>query len=79
MIPGLYAQLHLPFENTQGVLVNPNWIHDFGQLSMMYVINADKIERRFVRLGEQIDNQQHIITGLKAGDKIAVDYQPITE
>lgn len=79
MIPGLYAQLHLPFESTQGVLVNPRWIHDFGQLSMMYVINADKIERRFVRLGEQFDNQQHVITGLKAGDKIAVDYQPITK
>ncbi|WP_334050008.1 hypothetical protein [Alteromonas gracilis] len=42
----------------------------------MYVVNADSIERRFVRLGEKINNQQHIISGLKAGDKIAVDYQP---
>jgi RND family efflux transporter MFP subunit len=76
LIPGLYAQLHLPFEKMRGILVDPRWIHDFGQLSMVYVIHAKKIERRFVRLGEQIDEQQHIIAGLKAGDKIAVDYQP---
>lgn len=77
LIPGVYAQLHLPFESTEGVLVDPRWIHEFGQLSMVYVVNAGNIERRFLRLGEQVDNQQHVISGLKAGDKIAVNYRPI--
>jgi multidrug efflux pump subunit AcrA (membrane-fusion protein) len=43
---------------------------------MVYVIDSQSIERRFVRLGEQINNQQHIIAGLKVGDKLAVDYMP---
>lgn len=77
LIPGVYAQLHLPFESTEGVLVDPRWIHEFGQLSMVYVVNAGNIERRFLRLGEQVDNQQHVISGLKAGDKIAVNYRPM--
>ena len=76
LIPGLYAQLQLPLSSEQGILVEPKWIHEFGQLSMMYVVDNNTVERRFVRLGEIIDAKQHIVTGLNAGDKLAIDYNP---
>ncbi|HEA17047.1 MAG: efflux RND transporter periplasmic adaptor subunit [Pseudoalteromonas prydzensis] len=76
LMPGLYAQLHLPLDTEQGILIEPSWVHEYGQLAMVYVINEQKIERRFVRLGEVINAKQHIIAGLNAGDTLAVDFKP---
>lgn len=76
LMPGLYAQLQLPIKSTQGVLINPRWVHEFGQLNMVYVLENETLVKRFVRLGRIINNQQHVIAGLKAGDVLAVDYMP---
>ncbi|MBT2151832.1 efflux RND transporter periplasmic adaptor subunit [Pseudoalteromonas tetraodonis] len=76
LMPGLYAQLQLPIKSTQGVLIDPRWVHEFGQLNMVYVLENETLVKRFVRLGSIINNQQHVITGLKAGDVLAVDYMP---
>ncbi|WP_404342142.1 efflux RND transporter periplasmic adaptor subunit [Pseudoalteromonas mariniglutinosa] len=76
LMPGLYAQLHLPLNTEQGILIEPSWLHEYGQLAMVYVINQQKIERRFVRLGEVINAKQHIIAGLNPGDTLAVDFKP---
>lgn len=76
LMPGLYAQLQLPIKSTQGVLIDPCWVHEFGQLNMVYVLENETLVKRFVRLGSIINNQQHVIAGLKAGDVLAVDYMP---
>lgn len=76
LMPGLYAQLQLPIKSTQGVLIDPRWVHEFGQLNMVYVLENETLVKRFVRLGSIINNQQHVIAGLKAGDVLAVDYIP---
>lgn len=76
LMPGLYAQLQLPIKSTQGVLIDPRWVHEFGQLNMVYVLENETLVKRFVRLGSIINNQQHVIAGLKAGDVLAVDYMP---
>ena len=76
LMPGLYAQLQLPIKSTQGVLIDPRWVHEFGQLNMVYVLENETLVKRFVRLGSIINNQQHVIAGLKEGDVLAVDYMP---
>ncbi|MCK8104168.1 efflux RND transporter periplasmic adaptor subunit [Pseudoalteromonas sp. SCSIO 43095] len=76
LMPGLYAQLQLPIKSTQGVLIDPRWVHEFGQLNMVYVLENETLVKRFVRLGSIINNQQHVIAGLKEGDVLAVDYIP---
>lgn len=73
LMPGLYAQLILPLSNEQGILIDPNAVHHFGQLNRVYVIEHGKLVQRFVRLGELIDNKQHIVSGLNPGDLLAVD------
>ncbi len=77
LMPGLYAQLKLPQASLMGILVKPEWIHYYGQLAMVYVLNNSQIERRYVRLGERNNQMFHIVSGLKAGDKLAVDYKPV--
>jgi RND family efflux transporter MFP subunit len=74
LIPGLYAQLQLPLDSEQGILVQPEWIQQFGQLSMVYVLEHGTVARRFVRLGEVIDAKQHVVAGLNSGDKLAINY-----
>ena len=76
LMPGLYAQLQLPIKSTQGVLIDPRWVHEFGQLNMVYVLENETLVKRFVRLSSIINNQQHVIAGLKEGDVLAVDYMP---
>lgn len=76
LMPGLYAQLQLPIKSIQGVLIDPRWVHEFGQLNMVYVLENETLVKRFVRLGSIINNQQHVIAGLKEGDVLAVDYIP---
>jgi len=76
LMPGLYAQLQLPIKSTQGILIDPRWVHEFGQLNMVYVLENEMLVKRFVRLGSVVNNQQYVIAGLKAGDKIAVDHRP---
>ena len=76
LMPGLYAQLQLPIKSTQGVLIDPRWVHEFGQLNMVYVLENETLVKRFVRLSSIINNQQHVIAGLKEGDVLAVDYIP---
>jgi len=51
-------------------------VHEFGQLNMVYVLENETLVKRFVRLGSIINNQQHVIAGLKEGDVLAVDYIP---
>ncbi|MDO6836893.1 efflux RND transporter periplasmic adaptor subunit [Pseudoalteromonas carrageenovora] len=76
LIPGLYAQLVLLLNKHQGILVPEEAVHNFGELNMVYVIENQNIQRRFIRLGDIIDGRQHIIAGLNSGDKLAIEYDP---
>ncbi|MEG3758196.1 efflux RND transporter periplasmic adaptor subunit [Pseudoalteromonas carrageenovora] len=76
LIPGLYAQLVLLLNKHQGILVPEEAVHNFGELNMVYVIENQNIQRRFIRLGDIIDGRQHIIAGLNPGDKLAIEYDP---
>ncbi len=75
LMPGLYAQLQIPLPTAQGILIEPSWINHYGQLAMVYIKENEQIVRRYVRLGEVLDNKQHIVSGLNAGDVLAIDYQ----
>ncbi|GAA59682.1 multidrug efflux system (AcrA/AcrE family) protein [Pseudoalteromonas sp. BSi20652] len=77
LLPGLYAQLQLPTKSAQGILIEPSWVHEFGQLSMVYVLENETLVKRFVRLGTRVNNKQHVVAGLKEGDVLAIDYAPL--
>lgn len=74
LMPGLYAQLILPLNKAQGVLVPISAVHNVGELNMVYIIEDGQIQRRFVRLGEVVNAQQHVVAGLNPDDIIAIDY-----
>jgi|GEM_PF-2718233 len=75
LMPGLYAQLQLPLATEKGVLIDSSWVHQYGQLSMVYLLENNQIVRRYVRLGEMLDGKQHIVSGLNPDDVLAVDFK----
>ena len=50
-------------------------MYQYGQLSMVYLLENNQIVRRYVRLGEMLDGQQHIVSGLNPGDVLAVEFK----
>tara|TARA_B100000700_G_C14957668_1_gene814789 strand:+ start:134 stop:1189 length:1056 start_codon:yes stop_codon:yes gene_type:complete len=76
LLPGLYAQLELPASSRQGVLVAREWVHQHGQLDMVMVVKQGQLQRRYVRLGQIVDDQVEVLSGLSPGEIIATEAQP---
>ncbi|WP_158678839.1 efflux RND transporter periplasmic adaptor subunit [Pseudoalteromonas sp. T1lg75] len=76
LLPGLYAQLQLPLPQHEAVMISPQYVHSYGQLDMVLVVENQQLVRRYVRLGRVIGEQVEVLSGLRPGDEIAVEAQP---
>jgi RND family efflux transporter MFP subunit len=74
--PGMYAKLIVPLGDKKVLVIPPPAVQQVGQLTMVDVAGNGVLERRNVQLGKQIDleGKQYIqvLSGLKAGEKVAV-------
>ncbi|CAM4263756.1 efflux RND transporter periplasmic adaptor subunit [Pseudoalteromonas byunsanensis] len=70
--PGMYAQLYLPEKPRMHVLIPRQLIKRYGQLTMVEVVEQRQLHKRFIRLGQVIDNQVEVLAGLEAGEILAV-------
>lgn len=71
---GLYAQVKIPTNKKEAILVNKTTIVEKGQLNGVYVVDAmGLIVYRIVRMGKQYDQQVEILSGINAGETIIVD------
>ncbi|MDP2326307.1 MAG: efflux RND transporter periplasmic adaptor subunit [Gammaproteobacteria bacterium] len=55
-----------------GVLVQADAVQASGETGVVFVIRANKLERRTVRLGARNGDEQTILSGLSSGDRLAV-------
>lgn len=70
--PGLFATARIEQpEKTPAVMVPVEAVQTTAGTSRVYVVNGDKAEERIVTIGQQVDKQIEIATGLKAGEKVA--------
>ena len=68
LLPGMYARLLIPAGTEKLLLIPPDLVSNFGQLTVVWVYRDGKVERRFVRLGRSVgSNQVEITSGLEAG------------
>lgn len=73
---GLRARVFIPEQAKQVILINTQWVHQYGQLSMVYVLNGETPQRRYIRLGQVYGEQVEVISGLYEGDKVAFEHHP---
>jgi len=70
---GLYAQVKIPMNKKETIVVSKTAIVAKGQLTGVYVVDAQGlIVYRIVRLGKEYDQQVEIVSGISVGEKIII-------
>jgi len=74
LFPGTLVKIAFVSGETESLLVPATAVAQRGEVNGVYVIKANTIDLRLVRLGSlTTDNRYPILAGLNAGDKIALD------
>ncbi len=70
---GEYGQANFPIGEAQRLAVSSSAVVDHGELQGVFVVGADgTIEYRLVKTGKTFGNRVEILSGLAAGEKVAV-------
>ena len=73
LMPGMYAKVVIDKATRDVIAIDKRYIRQFGQLSKVLVLENNQVSERFVRLGQQLDNNLVIIiSGLSAGEKLVI-------
>jgi RND family efflux transporter MFP subunit len=70
---GEYGQASFPIGEAKGLAVPSSALVDHGELQGIFVVAADgQVEYRLVKTGKTFGNRMEILSGLAAGEKIAI-------
>jgi len=76
LLPGMFGRIEVPVGSVDRLLVPRAALHQIGQLDLAEVVNPDgTLSRRFVRVGIEVGNKIEILSGLAAGERIAVRHE----
>ena len=71
MLPGMYARLLVPAGTVKQLLIPADRVVHVGQLDLVWVYQDGRSYRRFVRIGQVVqDGQVEILSGLAEGDMV---------
>lgn len=71
LLPGMYARLLVPAGSGRQLLIPADRVVHVGQLDLVWVHQDGQSYRRFVRIGQVLDNGQlEIIAGLQEGELV---------
>jgi RND family efflux transporter MFP subunit len=74
VIPGMFGRLHIPLGERQELRIPRLAVRSAGQIPYVYrVVGEDRVERAFIRIAGEYDDQVAIASGLSAGDRIVAD------
>ena len=70
---GEYGQASFPIGEAKGLAVPSAAVVDHGELQGVFVVGADgNVDYRLVKTGKTFGNRVEILSGLAAGEKIAI-------
>jgi RND family efflux transporter MFP subunit len=72
IVPGMFGRLLIPASPEQVLTVPASAVKRAGQLTMVDVVDHDRVLRRTVQLGRAISDRFEILSGLSAGDTVVV-------
>ena len=74
VIPGMFGRLHIPLGQRQELRIPSAAVRRVGQVPYVYrVVSKDRVERSFIQIAGEHDDQVAIASGLAAGDEIVAD------
>jgi len=73
VLPGTYGRASIPVGRAERLWLLEKAILKLGQLDMVEVAGEDgTLTRRFVRIGRSVDGQAEILSGISAGERVAL-------
>jgi membrane fusion protein (multidrug efflux system) len=70
--PGMFARMLIEYGTEDVLLIPVDYLKSYGQLDMVLIVKDKVVNRRFVRLGKTDLHQVEVISGLNAGDVLAL-------
>ncbi|GAB4256967.1 MAG: efflux RND transporter periplasmic adaptor subunit [Methylomicrobium sp.] len=71
LYPGMFIRIRIPRGEERILSIPQKYIHQVGQLDIIWIDENEHIERRFVRLGRALpDGKVKIVSGLSGGEKL---------
>jgi len=74
---GMFGRLFIPVGRQQELRVLSSAVGKIGQLEQVFVLVGGRLQRRFVRLGREVGDEVVVLSGLRAGEKVAADYASV--
>jgi multidrug efflux pump subunit AcrA (membrane-fusion protein) len=71
----MFARFIVPVERKSLLKIPLKYVTEVGQLNIVYVYVAGKLERRYVRLGPDESGMAVVLSGLNEGDRLVI---PVT-
>ena len=72
VVPGMFGRLLLPMRPEQILTVPATALIRAGQLTMVDVVSEGRVQRRTVQLGHAAGNQFEVLSGIAAGETVAI-------
>jgi len=71
LLPGMFARIRIPVRQAEQLSIPAHYVKQVGQLDVVWVLNGQIQERRFVRLGKFVNgNHIQVLSGLINGEKL---------
>ena len=73
LLPGMYAQLKIPAGHQSQLVIPSDTIQVIGQLEIVSVRSAGRIEKRYIRTGKRLKgNMVEVISGLEQDEQVMI-------
>ncbi|MFH0981664.1 MAG: efflux RND transporter periplasmic adaptor subunit [Planctomycetota bacterium] len=69
---GMFGRLLIPLEEQEILVIPREAVKQVGQLDVVEVAEGDVLRRRAVQLGRMLDDRVEVLSGLRAGERVAV-------
>ena len=78
--PGFFATAHIEqSEKAQALLIDRRAIREVGKTNRVFVLAGDTVQERIVTLGQIAEPLVEVVSGLSAGDRVAIGGAALTD
>lgn len=70
---GMFGRLVIPLDEEEVLVIPQSAVRRVGQLEVVDVADGDGLKRRAVQLGRSLGEQVQVLSGLREGEKVAVN------